>query len=121
MIGKMKTVVVPTWTALCVACRDMVCVARAPGIKGYAEMASRLLLLLIIIVLPVVSFGKLIYLLDVAELALLAPLLTIGVIALFSSEWFARSTAGAVSRAVVETLHDPFGCGAAHVRRLRQG
>lgn len=94
--------------------------AGAPGVRGYAEMASRLLLLAIILVLPVVMFGKLIYLLDVAELALVAPLLTIGVIALFSSEWFARSTAGAVSRAVVETLHDPFGCGAAHVRRMRR-
>ena len=121
MIGKMEKVVVPTWRALSAAGRDMVCIARAPGVRGYAEMASRLLLLSIILALPVIIFGKLIYLLDVAELALLAPLLTIGLIALFSSEWFARSTVGAVSRAVVETLHDPFGCGAAHVRRLRQG
>ena len=66
MIGKMKKVVVPTWSALSVASRDIVCVARAPGVRGYAEMASRLLLLSIILALPVIIFGKLIYLLDVS-------------------------------------------------------
>lgn len=94
--------------------------AGAPGIRGYAEMASRLLLLSLVLIVPVLLFGKLIVLFDVAELALVAPLVTIGIIALLTSAWFSRSVAGTICRVMIETLHDPFGRGAEHLQRLRQ-
>lgn len=83
-------------------------------------MASRLLLLSLVLIVPVLLFRKLIVLLDIAELALVAPLATIGVIALLTSAWFSRSMAGTICRVLVETLHDPFGHGATRLQRLRR-
>ncbi len=119
MNGKTKTVVIPALVALRAAGRNMVCTARLPGFRGYVEMASRLLLLSLILILPVLLMGRVIVMLDFAEFALVAPIVTIGVIALVCSDWFARSSAGMASHALVESLYDPFGQGMANVRRLR--